>query len=82
MKKTGKFEYLSKENGKQVIHYIIMQKHGKTLQYIVDKLRSADLELGVQVGIQVLNLLKKVHEAGYIYNDLKLDNIMVGSSDS
>ena len=25
-------------------------------------------------------ILQKIHEAGYTYNDLKLDNIMVGDS--
>jgi serine/threonine protein kinase len=30
------------------------------------------------IGKAILNNLEAVHEAGYVYNDLKLDNLMVG----
>ena len=32
----------------------------------------------LQIGIQLIDSLKIIHEAGYIYNDLKLDNIVIG----
>ena len=28
-----------------------------------------------------MNCLEKVHNAGYVFNDLKLDNILVGDSE-
>jgi serine/threonine protein kinase len=38
------------------------------------------------LGIKLLEIYEKVHMAGYTYNDLKLDNILIGdkkgSSDS
>ena len=34
-------------------------------------------ESTVSLGIQLLNILEQIHNAGYIYNDLKLDNLMV-----
>ena len=30
------------------------------------------------LGIQLLNLLERIHTAGYIFNDLKPDNILLG----
>lgn len=35
----------------------------------------------VQVGLQVLEKLEALHEVGYLYNDLKPDNILVGNHD-
>ena len=32
----------------------------------------------MQIGIKLLDIIEKIHLAGYTYNDLKLDNILVG----
>ena len=31
----------------------------------------------LSLGIQLINILEQIHSAGYVYNDLKLDNLMV-----
>lgn len=31
-----------------------------------------------QVGIKLIEIIKQIHDLGYVYNDLKLDNILVG----
>ena len=28
-------------------------------------------------GIQLINILEKIHRAGFVYNDLKLDNLLL-----
>ncbi len=33
------------------------------------------------LGIFLIETLKVIHQAGYIYNDIKLDNIMTGFAD-
>lgn len=32
-----------------------------------------------QLGIKIINILERIHEAGYVYNDMKFDNILVGN---
>lgn len=34
----------------------------------------------LKMGISLLNSLSLIHDAGYIYNDLKLDNLVVGEA--
>jgi casein kinase 1/casein kinase 1 epsilon len=36
----------------------------------------------LQIGIQILDSLRVIHDAGYIYKDLKLDNVMIGDDQS
>lgn len=31
----------------------------------------------MSLGIQLINILESIHQAGYVYNDLKLDNLML-----
>ena len=35
-----------------------------------------------QIGIRLLHHLEEIHKIGLVYNDLKLDNILVGDKDS
>ena len=34
----------------------------------------------LQIGIKILDIFKRIHDAGYIYNDLKLDNVLIGDA--
>ena len=31
-----------------------------------------------QIGIQLLNIFQKLHSIGYVFNDLKADNLCIG----
>lgn len=33
------------------------------------------------IGMRLLEIYERVHLAGYTYNDLKLDNILIGTKD-
>ena len=33
------------------------------------------------LGIEVISILQQIHESGYTYNDLKLDNLLIGNDD-
>ena len=55
-----------------------MNRFGPTLEsFLVDhKLNAEQIN---QVGIQLLNTFQKLHSIGYVYNDLKPDNICLGN---
>ena len=58
---------------------IVMTQFGLTLnEYIgrVGKLSQLKVNL---FGIQILNMLQKIHSVGYVYNDLKDDNLCLGN---
>lgn len=56
-----------------------MPRYGKNLNYC---LQSWNFQLSHEsvfhLSIQLLDILETIHSAGYIYNDLKLDNILLG----
>lgn len=56
-----------------------MPKYGKNLEYLFEKFnQSFSQKTILLLGISILEIFEKVHSAGYTYNDLKLDNILVG----
>ena len=68
-------------------HYMfIMREFGTTLEDHQNMSETQNnclgLSFGVQVAIQLLELLQTVHEAGYVYNDLKTQNLMMGMADT
>ena len=42
--------------------------------------RTLSLPSIIHVGVAVIDLLEKVHKSGYIYGDLKLDNLLFGNN--
>lgn len=34
----------------------------------------------MSIGNQILDIFRDIHQAGYTYNDLKMDNILVGDA--
>jgi len=45
-------------------------------------MRAFTIKTVCQVGINLIHLFEKLHEMGWIYNDLKLENILVGDKES
>lgn len=66
---------------REMLSFIIMTKSGRQLSRHVSLNRSHDLNLKnvYTIGLKLLDVLEIVHEAGYIYNDLNLDNISFGA---
>ncbi len=66
-----------KEIGK-VNPYIVMPRYGKNLSdFFLENELNFSLATILDIGQRVLQQLQAVHRAGYIYNDLKPDNIML-----
>ena len=47
------------------------------LQTLFDKKKYFSEKSTYSLGIQLLNIFEQIHEAGFVYNDLKLDNLMI-----
>lgn len=64
-------------------HYIIMKKYGPDLQKMLDSSRYGrfSVKTTVQVGLQLIDRLESLHKLGFIHKDLKLENILIGTSD-
>lgn len=59
--------------------YIIQQKLGLTLNELLKKNRKHfSLKTVLTIGICLIDLIKKFHDKGFIHNDIKPDNIMIG----
>ena len=59
--------------------YYVMQKYGSNLYSLFERYRMQfSAKTIFQIGIQLVKILQKVHQAGFTYNDMKLDNILVG----
>ena len=59
-----------------LLMYIIMESFKVNLQTLFEfKKFSKDSVLSL--GIQLLNIFEQIHDSGFIFNDLKLDNLMV-----
>mmetsp|Transcript_3306 Transcript_3306/g.5492 ORF Transcript_3306/g.5492 Transcript_3306/m.5492 type:complete len:146 (+) Transcript_3306:282-719(+) len=73
-----------KDKGKRVqklLSYLVMPMLGPNLETVFGELNNHFSEKTVaQIGISILTNLQLIHYAGYTYNDLKLDNILVGNS--
>lgn len=58
---------------------MVIARYGKNLEYLFEKRKNMlPLASILEVAVKSLEMLQKVHEAGYVFNDLKLDNIMLG----
>ena len=56
---------------------MVMPKYGATLQDLFEERKGQFSAASIySLGIQVLNILEQMHQAGYIFNDLKLDNLL------
>lgn len=68
---TGKFENLN---------YFITNRFKMSLQDVLNKQKRLFTKKTIwQIGIEITTLLEKLHKLGYIYNDLKPDNICIGN---
>ena len=57
-----------------------MERFGQTLEFyqMINKSKFS-FKTVHQIGIQLITLLEQFHQIGYVYNDLKPDNICVGT---
>jgi serine/threonine protein kinase len=68
---------------KTLYSFYVMPKYGKDIDsYFHEQGKKFSLNSIVRLGIKSLDILEQVHNSGYIYGDLKLDNILVGQDET
>jgi serine/threonine protein kinase len=71
------------EGQKTLYSFYVMPKYGKDIDsYFHEQGKRFSLQSIVRLGIKVLDVLEQVHNSGYVYGDLKLDNILVGHGET
>lgn len=66
---------------KEFYAYYVMPRFGRNLEVLHAECNltfSADTIL--RIGASLLDIFSDIHSAGYTYNDLKMDNILVGDA--
>jgi len=62
----------------EINYYMVIPLLGKSLQQLLNEKRVFSLKLILQIGIQILYLLKAIHEKGLLHRDIKPDNFLLG----
>lgn len=69
----------SLREGKKFMSFYVMSKYGRNLYSIFE---AHHMKFSVKticlIGMKLIDVMRKIHLAGFTYNDLKLDNILVG----
>jgi casein kinase I family protein HRR25 len=59
-------------------YYMVLNLLGESLQSIINKKYCFSLTLVLQIGIQIILILKTIHERGLVHRDIKPDNFLLG----
>ena len=76
-KNSKNYLKVEKENF-SIYMYFVMPRLGMNLHDLITVRNASFTEESIYtLGIQLINILEKVHLAGFIFNDLKLDNLLL-----
>ena len=59
-------------------YYMVINLFGESLQSLKNRMSVFSLQLTLKIGIQLIDLVKSIHEKGLIHRDIKPDNFLFG----
>ena len=59
-------------------YYMVINLLDKSLEELKEQRQKFSLKLTLQIGLQLLNLLKSIHNKGLLHRDIKPDNFLLG----
>jgi len=62
----------------QINYYMTINLLGESLQTLKERKITFSLKLVLQIGIQIITLLKMIHDKGLVHRDIKPDNFLLG----
>ena len=65
----------------KINYYMVINLLGESLQSLKERKHNFSLKLVLQIGIQIIKLLKMIHNKGLIHRDIKPDNFLLGLND-
>ena len=65
------------QNQYNIMHFCIMPRYAMSMDIFLQSLQLNEASVA-DLGLALLTQLECIHAAGYIHNDLKLNNMMVG----
>jgi serine/threonine protein kinase len=68
-------KWFGKDN---INYYMVLNLLGKSLQEVKNEKGRLNLKLTLQIGLQILFLLKFIHEKGVVHRDIKPENFLLG----
>jgi serine/threonine protein kinase len=61
----------------ETYYYMVIDLFGESLQDLLDKSNKLSLKVVLQIGINILNILMKIHDNGFIHRDIKPENFLL-----
>jgi serine/threonine protein kinase len=61
----------------ETYYYMVIDLFGNSLQELLDKSAKMSLKVVLQIGINILNILMKIHNNGFIHRDIKPENFLL-----
>ena len=58
-------------------YYMVIDLFGDSLQGLLDKSKKLSLRVVLQIGINILNILMRIHDNGFIHRDIKPENFLL-----
>jgi len=69
-----KIKWYGKDN---LYYYMVIDLFGDSLQELLDKSNKLTFKVVLQIGINILNILMKIHDNGFIHRDIKPENFLL-----